>query len=231
MKKERLDKILAERTELSRNTAKTLCKRGHFSVDGKKVFDASTKVSPDADIRLNDEPVLPLPLFVMYHKPCGIQSTMKDEWGRPCLAEVLPPKWQGKLHPVGRLDADTSGLLMFCKDGSLTQKLLHPRHEMEREYIATVEHTINSDELTQKLTDGVQTSEGIVKAQVVSIEDKTIQLIVKEGKYRMVRKILANAGYPVETLHRVRYGNFLLDELPEGELKALAPEDSSWLTA
>lgn len=102
---------------------------------------------------------------------------------------------------------------------------------MEREYIATVEHTINSDELTQKLTDGVQTSEGIVKAQVVSIEDKTVQLIVKEGKYRMVRKILANAGYPVETLHRVRYGNFLLDELPEGELKALAPEDSSWLTA
>lgn len=230
---ERLDKLIAERTSLSRSEVKKRCSWGRVFVNGECVRDPSKKVDPDADIRLGLErtPVLPLPMFVMYHKPSGVQSTMRDEWGRPCLDTVLPEQWRGKLHPVGRLDAETTGLLLFCKDGTLTQRLLHPRHEMEREYIARVEKKILDPEvLTARLRDGVETSEGIVTGEVVSIDEDTIQLIVKEGKYRMVRRMLANAGHPVEALHRVRYGAFELGELEEGALRALTESEWSWVS-
>lgn len=228
---ERLDKILAERTTLSRSEAKTMCKRGHISVDGEKIHQAATKVSTDAIILFDGEPVIPLPTFVRYHKPAGIHCTMDDEWGRPCLAGVLPDAWKEKLHPVGRLDAETTGLLMFCKDGSLTQRLLHPKRGVEREYVAHVEHTIDADELTRKLTEGVQTAEARVTARIVSIEGKVIRLTVTEGKHRMVRRMLNNAGYPVEQLHRARYGEFGLEGLPEGDIEPIAEDAWGWVVS
>ncbi len=228
---ERLDKLLAERTTLSRSEATTLCKRGHVTVDGKKIHKAATKVSLTAEIRFDGELVEPLPMFVRYHKPAGVHSTMRDEWGRPDLEGVLPEAWQGKLHPVGRLDAETTGLLMFCKDGTLTQRLLHPKRGVEREYIAEVEHEIDVNALTQALETGVETAAGIVTAQVVNASGHTVQVIVTEGKHRMVRRMLANAGYPVEKLHRVRYGEFRVDGLAEGEVEAVEEGDWAWVTS
>ena len=129
---------------------------------------------------------------------------------------MIPPLWRGRLHPVGRLDADTTGLLPFCADGAITQHLLHPRRAYEREYTATVEPAPREG-LAALLAAGVRTADGVHTARVVSIVGSDVRLVVTEGRHRMVRRMLANAGHPVIALHRLRFGPFELGPLPVGE--------------
>ena len=121
---ERLDKLLASRGVGSRQEVRTLCRRRRVSVNGKVITDSSTKVDPAATISVDGELLEQLPRIVLYHKPVGVISTMHDDWERQDLGNVLPDRWRLKLHPVGRLDADTSGLLLFSSDGQITQRLL-----------------------------------------------------------------------------------------------------------
>ena len=190
------------------------------------------------------------------------------------LGEVLDPRYvKAGLHPVGRLDYDTSGLILFSSSGDLTQRLLHPRHNVEKEYVATVIHTVDETVLRQKLEkEGVETTEGIHKAKLLHVsepfeiqyEDKKIKisdgddddddnennnddddddsvivddeikyatnvrLIVSEGKHRMVRRMLANAGHPVIELKRERHGMILLGDLSLGEFRELSDEEVIW---
>ena len=145
---------------------------------------------------------------------------MKDDQGRPDLSSVLPMEWQGTLHPVGRLDADTTGLLLFSRDGDLTHKLLHPKYGVEREYVAEVEGDLDEELLRATLAAGVDTTEDgetlVVVAALVGVEGQEVRLTVTEGKHRMVRRLLNNCGHPVVALHRVRYGDVHLDDLEEG---------------
>lgn len=193
--------------------------------------NSSRKVDPTTPIFVDGELIEEVPLFLMYHKPEGVHSTMKDNLGRPDLSGVLPEAWMGELHPVGRLDAETTGLLMFCADGKYTQRLLHPRRAIEREYVAQVEGEVHEAELRETLAAGVKTSDGVVCADVVEAADTTVRLIVREGKHRMVRRLLANVGHPVVELHRVRYGEFVLGGLQPGQWRALELEESAWITA
>jgi len=199
-------------------------------VDDEIINRPETKVSPTATLRVQGIPFPPLPTLVAFHKPPGMVSTMRDDRGRACLDAALPEGWAGRFHPVGRLDADTTGLLLFSRSGAITQWLLHPRRAVERTYRAVVEGEIASD-LTARLADGIQTAEGQIKARVERIEDQVVELTVWEGKHRMVRRMLANAGHPVEALHRLEYGGFSLGELDEGECRAATPQELEWLTA
>lgn len=143
---------------------------------------------------------------------------MGDPLNRTSLAEVTPPEWRRMgLHPVGRLDADTTGLLLFSSDGKLTQRLLHPKNEISREYEARVEGDASDPTLAERLAAGVETSEGTFPAMLLEQSEERVRLSVTEGKYRMVRRILANCGHPVTALHRVRYGEVRLGELGIGE--------------
>lgn len=139
---------------------------------------------------------------------------MGDPIGRPSLLETVPKTWgmQG-LHPVGRLDADTTGLLLFSSNGLLTNELLDPNRGVERGYLATVEGDVMQPGLKEKLATGVQTSLGVFAARLVEQKENTVRVVVTEGKYRMVRRILANVGLPVIDLHRTRYGMVSLDDL------------------
>jgi 23S rRNA pseudouridine2605 synthase len=172
------------------------------------------------------------------------------------------------MHPVGRLDYDTSGLLLFSSSGALTQRLLHPKHEVEKEYVAVVTGIVVEDELRATLAAGVQTTEGSHKATLESVDIwerssiapyllniqrnfppeynqtdlkvrgylnvfdaqalSTVRLTVSEGKHRMVRRILANCGHPVVSLHRDRLGAVALNDLPAGEYRPLTTEESPW---
>jgi hypothetical protein len=96
-------------------------------------------IPASALLLVHDQPVAPLPILVAFHKPLGMQSTIGDPMGRPNLEDALPPRLQKSFHPVGRLDADTTGLLLFSGDGQLTQRLLHPSSDVQRQYVATVE--------------------------------------------------------------------------------------------
>lgn len=176
------------------------------------------------------------PLLAVYNKPVGIQCTMKDPWGRECLDQLhLQYPFLSSMHPVGRLDTDTSGLLLFSSNGDLTQSLLHPSSNTEREYEAFVLGEIGSvDSLTEKLKQGVETSDGrfpasllearattdlerqMLRSSMGNVTDSNVtatsylRLTVTEGKYRMVRRILHNSGHSVVNLHRIRYGNIRL---------------------
>jgi pseudouridine synthase len=223
----RLDRALAERGVQSRNEAKKAVRAGLVKVGGALAQSADLLIEPDADIEFDGEPLLAVPAWVVFHKPVGMLSTEADPWGRLTLASAIPEPWRARLHPVGRLDLDTSGLLLFSSDGTWTQRALHPRRAVEREYVATTEPAPDA-ELAPKLAAGVGTAEGVVRAQVRSIAGTEVQLIVTEGKYRMVRRMLANAGHPVVALRRVRFGGFLLEDLPAGAWRLPTDGERDW---
>eukprot|EP00536_Pseudo-nitzschia_multiseries_P013621 jgi/Psemu1/310109/fgenesh1_kg.594_\ len=212
-------------------------------------------------------PKLP-PLLRVYHKPKWVLSVMNDSKGRRNLGD-LDEKLFAMMHPVGRLDYDSSGLLLFSSDGKLTQKLLHPSNEVQKEYVALVVGTVNEDDLREKLSEGVETSMGTFPADLIDTkhipEDEVrsmideiidnlppeydlaqleknghlffksaselseVRVVVEEGKHRMVRRILANSGYPVIGLKRYRLGCINLnDDLLPGSTRDLTPEEEEW---
>ena len=210
----------------------------------------------------------PPPLLRVYHKPKWVLSVMADPHGRKNLESLSSLHLSGQLHPVGRLDYDTSGLLLFSSEGSLTQALLHPNQEIEKEYVATVVGTVNEEGLSRRLQEGVTTSMGtfpatLVETQPIPRDDvadiinnilqnlppeydrtrlkekgylffadakelSTVRIIVKEGKHRMVRRILANSGYPVISLKRERLGYIQLGGMEEGGYRDLTQEEEGW---
>lgn len=224
----RLDKLLVDRGAGSRKEVRKLIKKGFVEVDGAINRRYDGHVEADATVRIDGVEWGPMPRAVVWHKPTGVVSTMGDRHGRADLRDALPPPWGGVLHPVGRLDAETSGLLLFSLDGKLTQWLLHPKRAVERTYVAVVENAPTA-ELVQVLAAGVQTSDGVFGGRVEHIEGAVVRLTVTEGKHRMVRRMLANAGHPVLELTRVRYGGFELGDLPTGECRMASPAELAWL--
>ncbi len=238
----RLDRLLAERGAGSRKDVDRLIRSGVVELDGVPVSrgDAKRKVAWASAPSVDGVAYPPPPLLAAYHKPLGVVSTLSDERGRPCLATALPIGWRS-LHPVGRLDADTSGLLLFCRDGALTHRLLHPRYGVEREYVAGVEGAVDEGSLRAALAAGVPTIEDgetfIARGRLLSASEggegaaSTVRLVVTEGKHRMVRRMLHNAGHPVVTLRRERYGGVDLGPLAAGESRAVDGAAAAWAEA
>lgn len=202
-------------TALPSRAVRAALKAGEVVVQGEVVRDGARRVPADAAVSLRAEPVPCPPRLAMWHKPVGTLSTHRDPWGR-AGAETAPgplgaPPW----HPVGRLDQDTSGLLLFSRDGGVTQHLLHPRRALPRTYVAKVEGVPDAT-LAACLADGVETADGRVCADVLGLVGDEVTLTVHEGRYRMVRRMLANAGHPVVQLHRLAYAGVRLGELTPG---------------
>ena len=210
----RLDKLLSIRLGVSRTEAKKLICRGHVSVDEETIRLPKAQVDDGAVLKFYDEELFDMASILVFHKPMGMVTTEDDPHERNTVGDVLPRRY----HIVGRLDMDTHGLLLFSKDGQLTQQLLHPKREVEREYIAKVEG-FPTPELIQQLADGIQTSVGLAKGKVLSIDGDTVRLVVQEGRNRIVRRMLHNAGHSVLDLQRVRFGAFSLQDLPVGEYR------------
>lgn len=226
----RLDRRLVEAGLGSRKEVARLVKQGRVSVDGTLADAADQKVSPTAALAVDGEVLVSVPVAMVYHKPVGVLVTMDDPWGRATVASLLGDALAGSMHPVGRLDQDSSGVLLFSSDGQLTQRLLHPKRAVEKEYLATVEGTAPAD-LGAQLAAGVETEEGIHVAKLVSAEGNQVRLVVTEGKHRMVRRMLANLGLPVTALVRLRFGPVELGALASGELRELDEAELAWLDA
>ncbi len=228
--KMRLDRVLAQRGVGSRSIARKLVKQGRVIVDDVVAKRAEQSIETSAVIKVDDELLEPLPLIIVWHKPFGVVSTMRDPLGRHDLSDVLPAEFREKLHPVGRLDAETTGLLLFSLSGALTQWLLHPKRAIKRRYEAEVETDLSPD-ITETLAAGVATSLGTFTAEVEHAEGRSIRLGVVEGKHRMVRRLLANSGHPVAGLHRISYGPFELGDLDAYEYRPATQEELEWLEA
>ncbi|CAM9717837.1 unnamed protein product [Scytosiphon promiscuus] len=228
----RLSKLLADRAVGTRSEVDTLVRRGRVKVDGVVTRSPKKKLAADCVIEVDGEVHGPVPLIVAFHKPKGVITTLSDDWDREDLSDVLPKSLLLKHHPVGRLDADSSGLLLLSSDGALTHRLLNPRFEVEREYVASVEVLPTSEEpgdsLVAALGEGVTTADGVYKADVPGIDGRDVRVVVREGKNRMVRRMLANAGYPVLELRRERYGRIMLGDLQEGEHTPVLGDALEW---
>ena len=174
VKQQRLERIISNRGVGSRNDVSKLFKQGRVSIDGKVIRSGSDKYSTDVVVEIDGQSIIGVPLLAIFHKPTGMHSTMKDNWGRQGLEELaLEYPYMKAMHPVGRLDADTSGLLLFSSDGHLTQMLLHPSTGVEREYEAIVAGTVEMSVLGPRLAAGVTTADGDFAANLLSSENLT----------------------------------------------------------
>ena len=212
----RLDKWIAQYGGMSRSEACKVIRRKQVTIDGVMINSPNMKIPTGAVVEVDGLVIEPLPKLLAFHKPMGLVTTESDPHGRPCVGDWLPHRY----HIVGRLDLDTHGLLLFSTDGTLTQHLLHPKRAIEREYVAKVEGAPTS-QLIEILAKGVETSVGLAKARVVSIEDDVVRLVVTEGRNRVVRRMLHNAGYSVLDLQRIRYGMVELGDLAVGQTRPL----------
>lgn len=167
----RLERIISNRGIGSRNDVAKLFKQGRVSINGRVIRSGAEKHSTDVVVEIDGQSIAGVPLLAIFHKPTGVHSTMKDNWGRQGLEELaLEYPYMKAMHPVGRLDADTSGLLLFSSDGHLTQMLLHPSTGVEREYEAIVVGSVDMNILGPKLAAGITTTDGEFAANLLSSE-------------------------------------------------------------
>ncbi|MEX3558228.1 pseudouridine synthase [Corynebacterium sp. LK2522] len=227
---ERLQKVLAKAGVASRRHAEVLIEKGRVEVNGKKITRQGVRVNPNVDIirvdgtrvNVNED----MEYFVL-NKPRGVHSTMADEMGRPCVGDLISERVAAgqRLFHVGRLDADTEGLLLLTNDGELANRLMHPKYEVRKTYLATVLGE-GDKKLVRALKEGIELDDGVAKADFVQVVDKNqgyslIRLELHEGRKHIVRRMLKAAGYPVQRLVRTKIHTVQLGELKPGKMRAL----------
>lgn len=224
---ERLQKILSARGICSRRTAEEYIRQGLVKVNGK-VAVLGQKADPDLDtIEVDGEEVGARRhlLYYLLNKPVGVVTTNANRAGQRTVRALLPKELRGKVFPVGRLDKDTSGLLLLTNDGVVAYRLTHPKFHHEKEYEVTVKGTI-FDGALQKLEKGVSLSGEKTKTAVVRRLGKNrFRIILTEGRNRQIRRMCQKVGSPVTALKRVRIGNIADSKLKEGEMRPLTEEE------
>lgn len=224
---ERLHKYLARCGVASRRKAEELIQLGRVQVDGQVVRELGIKLEPGSQVMYEGRPVVaPNLKYVLMNKPKGVLTTMSDPDGRRNVSDLLP-ELGAQLKPVGRLDKDTSGLLIFTNDGELAMRLTHPRYGVEKEYEALVEGVPGHDAL-ERLRKGVRI-EGRLTAQagvVLQHADERrrrslLRLTVHEGRKRQIRLMCEAVGHPVMELKRIRIGPLVLRDLPAGACRLI----------
>ncbi|HEY2088196.1 MAG TPA: pseudouridine synthase [Mycobacterium sp.] len=226
----RLQKVLSQAGIASRRVAERMIIDGRVEVDGQLVTELGTRVDPDASVIRVDGARVVLDDSLVYlalNKPRGMHSTMSDDRGRPCIGDLVEHRVRGnkKLFHVGRLDADTEGLILLTNDGELAHRLMHPSFEVPKTYLATVNGSVPRG-LGKKLRTGIELDDGPVAvddfAVVDAIPGKTLlRVTLHEGRKRIVRRMLAEVGFPVQTLVRTDIGAVSLGEQRPGSIRAL----------
>jgi 23S rRNA pseudouridine2605 synthase len=219
----RLAKYLAHAGVASRRAAEDLIRAGRVSVDGEVVADVGRRVSESAEVRV-DGAVVGGPeerAVWMVNKPAGVVSTARDTHGRPTVVSLVRGS-SARLYPVGRLDADTTGLILLTNDGELANRLMHPRYEVPRTYVALVAGGPVGDAAVRALRAGVELSDGMTApASVRVLARDRLELVLHEGRKRQVRRMCEAVGHPVVVPERVGFGPLGLGGLAVGEARRL----------
>jgi 16S rRNA pseudouridine516 synthase len=231
----RLDRLLANLGYGSRNEVQHLARLGAVILDGVPVKDASVKVPVTADLprrlSVDGKPLDPPPgLVLMLHKPIGVTCSHK-EVGR-LVYDLLPPRWRRRepaLSTIGRLDKETSGLLLLTDDGALLHRIISPKKQVTKHYVATLARPLAGDEAARFAT-GTLMLEGedkpLAPAVMETLSPTSARVIVTEGRYHQIRRMFAAIGNHVEALHRDRIGALILPaDLAPGEYRHMSPGD------
>ena len=223
----RLNAYLARAGVASRRGADELIKAGRVSVNGE-TGQLNTFVASRDRVEVDGEPVeLQRLAYVLLHKPAGVVTTARDPQGRPTVVELVDHP--ARVVPVGRLDADTTGVLLLTNDGPLAHRLAHPRYGVEKVYEAEVEGE-PSDEALAQLREGVELDDGpTATAKARRLASSTVELTLHEGRKHQVKRMLAAVGHPVARLHRARYAGLTVDGLEPGAWRELEPEELAQL--
>jgi len=227
----RLQKLLAQSGVASRRKCEELMLEGHVEVDGEVVTRLGTKVDPrTAVIRVDGKRLPPVSeqVYLVLNKPRGVVSTMSDPEGRRNLGDLVADRPERLFH-VGRLDTDTSGLILLTNDGDFAQRMAHPSYEVDKTYVAEVGGEVQRRTVKQ-LLDGVVLDDGPVTVSQVRVVQATaaksiVELVIHEGRNRIVRRLLDHVGHPVRRLTRTAIGPVRLGRLAVGGLRELSPAE------
>lgn len=225
---ERLQKVMAEAGVASRRKSETLIKEGHVMVNGQRITELGTKVTNKDLVVVDGVPLSRQRLeYYLLNKPRGVVSTAHDDKGRKTVVDILADDVTTRIYPVGRLDYDTTGLLLLTNDGELANQLTHPKYEVEKTYIAKVKGQVTNDDLKQLrlgvMIDGRKTKSAKAKITGADAKKNTtiVQLTIHEGRNHQVKKMLKAVGHEVLKLHRESYGFLTLAGVPAGQWRKL----------
>jgi len=232
----RLQKLLAQSGVASRRKCEELMLDGEVEVDGEIITRLGTKVDPRvAVIKVSGQRLPPISdhVYLVLNKPRGVVSTMSDPEGRRTISDVVADRLEAdpalRLFHVGRLDTDTSGLLLLTNDGDFAHRMAHPSYEVEKTYVAEVTGRLAKDTIADLLA-GVTLEDGPVQVRRARVIDAAanksiVELVIHEGRNRIVRRLLDQVGHPVRQLTRVRFGPVELGSLKSGEARELTNDE------
>jgi len=218
---EKIAKYLAGCGIASRRKSEEFVKRGLVFVNGKKMADVAKRIDPETDtVEFNGQVIRPKKLvYYLLNKPLGCVSTTKDAHAKKLVTDLVPKN--PLVWPVGRLDKNTEGLMILTNDGALTQKLTHPKYEMEKEYLVSVNTPLSYDEI-KKIKAGIALEDGFINPDYWGeLKGGFYKIILHSGKKRIIRRIIEKVGHRVIKLKRVRIDSLALDHLRPGCWRSL----------
>jgi 23S rRNA pseudouridine2605 synthase len=223
----RLAKYLAHAGVASRRTSETIIADGRVTVDGAVITDPARDVDDSRAVKVDGRRVRtagqPHVVYLL-NKPAGVVSTAKDPQNRQTVVSLVPSA--ERLYPVGRLDYDTTGLILLTNDGDLAHRMTHPSFEVPRTYRARVANAPVNEPAMRSLRDGVELEDGLTApAKVRRISSNHLELTIREGRKRQVKRMLEAVGHPVRSLERVAFGPLRLGSLQIGEYRELKPSE------
>lgn len=232
LSKQRLDQLLTSLGYASRNESKKLIASGHVTVEGKQIKKSDFKAFHH-EVLFDSEPLDPLQgIVILMNKPVGLVCSHDDGEGE-LVYDLLPTRWRNrdpKISTIGRLDKDTSGLLLLTDDGQLLHRLTSPKYHVPKLYEVTLDRPLNGDEGTifesgTLMLNGEKTA--CLPAKLIIIDETHVTLEITEGRYHQVRRMFAAVGNHVSALHRSRIGNLILGDLKSGEYRTIELDEVS----
>jgi 23S rRNA pseudouridine2605 synthase len=225
----RLNRYIALSGICSRREADERISRGEVTVDGKKVTSLGTKVPMNADVRVRGRKISPeKKVYILLNKPKDCITTAKDPEGRKTVFDLIRLPDNTRIFPVGRLDRNTTGVLLLTNDGALAQKLTHPRYAQKKIYQVTLDRDLTRTDM-EKLVSGIELEEGKIAADAVSYvheeDKKIIGMEIHSGQNRVVRRLFEKLGYRVKQLDRVSFAGLTKKALPRGRWRHLTEKE------
>ena len=231
----RLNRFIAMSGVCSRREADELIKAGKISVDGQVVTEMGVTVSPDAKVVYNGKELkAEKKVYVLLNKPKDTVTTTDDPEGRRTVMDIVAGASNERIYPVGRLDRNTTGILLLTNDGDMAEKLMHPRYEVRKIYHVFLDKAVTEEDL-ETLVKGMELEDGPINADEVSYVDprdrKQVGIVIHSGRNRIVRRMFEHLGYNVEKLDRVYYGGLTKLNVPRGHWRYLTDEEINRLKA
>ncbi len=228
----RLNRYIANAGVCSRREADVIITTGAVTVNGKIVTELGVKVDRSDVVKVNGEKIrAEQPQYLLMNKPKDFITTVNDPQGRKTVMHLVRRACKERIYPVGRLDRDTTGLLLFTNDGDLAKRLTHPKHRIKKVYHVFTEKNVKAEHLKQ-WTEGIELEDGFIKADAVSyVKDnkKQVGIELHSGKNRIVRRMFEHFGYKIKRLDRVYFAGLTKKDLPRGKYRFLSQQEITLL--